>query len=241
MRLVNNDQIKVGNSGHGILIVVQNALYHALNRGNLNPGFTVNRLVLQPLDVVDFIQGHQILQPDLPKNVGCLLSQRGPVHQEKDSAKTTCFQKPVNHAQNGAGLASARRHGEQDAGLSADYRRLSGLNRPNLIPTEVQTISVPQQIKGHFLQFLIPCGNILFQQLGDSRGTHPAPQRSGRVVRLPQVQKPHAAFGVVLLQIGPAVGSKGKRHLIAAPYAELIDGIGTADITGIILTLVINH
>ena len=62
MRFINDDQVKVRHGGHSIFVIVQDPLYHALDRGDLDTGLAVYILIFQALDVINIIKGHQIFQ-----------------------------------------------------------------------------------------------------------------------------------------------------------------------------------
>ena len=74
VRFVNDDQIKVGDSGHGVLIIVQNSLHHTLNRGNLDAGFTVYLFLFQSLDIINIIQCHQFFQLNFSEYIARLFT-----------------------------------------------------------------------------------------------------------------------------------------------------------------------
>ena len=60
-------------------------------------------------------------------------------------------------------------------------------------------------------------------------------------MRQAQVQKPDAALGLKLAKVGLAVRREGEGDPVLAPGADLIGGILAADVTGIVLALVVDH
>ena len=239
--LVYDNQVIVVDRGHGFSIIVENTLYHSLYGGNLDTSLPLNFFVFQSLNVIDVRQGHQILQLDLFEYIQCLLSQSGAVHQKQDALETACFQETVDHAQHRPGLAGTGGHGQQSCIFPVYDGLLRCLNSPQLIIAEVQSILIPQQIKGHLLQRPIAGVDVLSQQIQKVFRTHPSPQSLRHIGGFPKIQKPDARLCSILFQIRPAIGGKGKRHFIAAPASHLVLGIVNTNITGIVFPLIVDH
>ena len=240
VRLVDDDQVIVCDSGHGILIVIQDAFDHALDRGNLDAGLLVDALIVQLFDVVDIVQGQQFFQLDLFENVLSLLAQGVSVYQEEDAAEASRLQEAVDHAEDGSGFSCACRHGKENILLAVhngSFRRLNGFQ---LVFAEVQAVFIAQKVIRHCLQALIARGGVLFQELSDTCRADPAVQGLRRVIRETQVKEPDTRFCFILLQIGAAIRGKGKGNLVIIPVADLILCILAADVAGIVLALVVN-
>ena len=174
--LIYDNQVIVIDCRHGFPVIVENTLHHSLYGGNLDTGLLLNLFVFQSLNVIDVRQRHQILQLDLFEYIQCLLSQSGAVHQEQDALETARFQETVDHAQHRPSLAGTGGHGQQSCIFPIHDGLLRCLNSPHLIIAEVQSILIPQQIKGHLLQRPIAGVDVLSQQIQKIFRTHPSPQ-----------------------------------------------------------------
>ena len=115
------------------------------------------------------------------------------------------------------------------------------LNSPQLIIAEVQSILIPQQIKGHLLQRPIAGVDVLYQQIQKVFRAHPSPQSLRHIGGFAKIQKPDTGLCFILLQVRSAIGGKGKRHFIAAPASHLVLGILNTNITGIVFPLIVDH
>ena len=238
--LIHDDEVVVGDSRHGVVIVIDDTFDHALHGGDLDAGLLVDGLIFQTLDIVYIVQSHQLFQLDLLEHVLRLFTKGVAVNQEEYAAESAGLQEAVNHTQHGAGLARAGRHRQKDVLLSIQNGLFCSLDGLKLIFAQVQTVLVLEQIIGHFLQALIACLDVFFQHLLNASGADPAVQSLGRVVRLAQVKEPNTRLRLVLSQIGSAVGGEGQRDLIFAPCADLILSVLRADAPGILLALEVN-
>ena len=108
--LIHNNQIKIWYRWLLFIIVIENPLYHTLNSGYLHPGFLLHQLVLQALDIIDFVKGHQLLQLYVLEHIMSLYSQGVSVYQKENPLEPIGFQKTVNHAQYSSGFACTSSH-----------------------------------------------------------------------------------------------------------------------------------
>ena len=171
---INDNKIVIRYCRHGLFIVIQDTLNHALDGCHLNTGFPINSLIIQPLNIVNIIQGHQVFQLHFFKDIRGLLTQGITVHKEKDSSEAPCFQKAVDHSQYGSGLSRTCGHGQENILLTINDRLLGCPDCLQLIFTEIQPVFITQKIIRHIDQLLIPCGNILLQKFHDTGWADPA-------------------------------------------------------------------
>ena len=82
MRFINDNQVIVGDCRHRIFRIVQEVLYHALNRCYLNTGLLINNPVFKLLDVINVIKGHEFFKFYLFEHILSLLSKRCSIYQE---------------------------------------------------------------------------------------------------------------------------------------------------------------
>ena len=192
MGLIHDNQVIIADCGHGFPIVVEDALYHPLYSRHMDTGFPLDLLVLQAFDIVDICQRHQLFQLDLFEYIQGLFSQLSAVYQKQDAFETTRFQKPVDHTQHGTRLAGTSRHGQQNACFSIYNSLLRCLNRTKLIISKIQSVFIPQQVKGHLFQCPIACICVFIQQLQKIVRAHPALQWLRHIGSLTEIQKPNA-------------------------------------------------
>ena len=144
MRLIDNHKVVVGDGGRPVAFVIENPLHHALHRGDLHAGFLVNGFFVQSLDAIYIVQRHQLFELDFLENVLRLLAEGVAVHEEQDAAETSRFEEAVNHAEDGARLARACRHSEQDVSLPSEDGVLRRLDGADLVLAEIQPVLVAQ-------------------------------------------------------------------------------------------------
>ena len=82
VRLVNDYQVIIRHGGHCLTFGIEDAFSKALHRGNMYLRFAVNFFIVQALDIVDGIKGHQIFNFDLLEHILRLLTKSGAIHKE---------------------------------------------------------------------------------------------------------------------------------------------------------------
>ena len=190
--LINDDQIIVSYSRHILPVIIENTLDHALYCCHLNTGLFINALILKPLDIVDIVQRHQILDLNVFEYVRGLLSQCIAIHQEQDPAESSRLQEAIDHAQNRTGFACSRSHRNQDILLTIHDCLLGGANRPQLVFSQIETVFICQQVIRHFLKLLVACIDILLQKFQHSIWADPPMECFRSIVRKAQIQKPNS-------------------------------------------------
>lgn len=141
MALVHDDAIILVHGGRrGILRRIEHALDHALDGGDVNGGVGVGFLFVDFHDAEGFGKGVEVLHPGVLEGVGCLVAQRGAIHQEEDAAEPLGFKESINERDAGFGFARASGHGEQHLADSIADGALGGQDGQLLIEPDRETI-----------------------------------------------------------------------------------------------------
>ena len=114
----------------------------------MNPRGFVDVLIIEPLDVIDLVECHEVFQFYLFEHVGSLLSERGAIHQKENPLKSVCGQETIDHAENGSGLSRSCCHRQQDVFSAARdglFRRLDGIH---LIGSQIQPARICEKVVG---------------------------------------------------------------------------------------------
>ena len=99
----------------------QDALDHALDGRDVQPGVRVGHEVAELLDVVDLGERLEVLELDVLEVVGGLLAERGAVDEEQDAAEPFRLEQPVDEPD--AGDASCRCRSPSPPAARAGPRR----------------------------------------------------------------------------------------------------------------------
>jgi len=147
--------------------------------------FSVDFLLIQSLDVIDGIQGHQFLDFDFLEHIFGLLAKRSTVYQKQNPLESVTLDETIDHTKNGTGLACAGSHGKKHSLFPINNSPLRGFNGIDLIFTQIQSIRVAEQIERRILKCGICGSNILFELFHQSLGTDPALQGFGCIGSAP--------------------------------------------------------
>jgi hypothetical protein len=198
-----------------VVVGSEHALDHGLDGGDVQAGVGSDLEVGHLLDAEDVGEGLELLEAQLLEGVGGLAREGVAVDEEEHATEAASLEQAVAEADAGAGLAGARRHGEEHLSLAVLER---GLDREDGAALVV-AVDVRHRLD---LEGRVGAVEVLLEQIDAALRGCTSPRAGRGWFWAPAgVEEPDAALVDELTEEGAAVGGEDEGDPIGPPGAAL--------------------
>ena len=186
-----NAVVLVGGEGFVAVAGVQQPLYKALYRTNVDLGVAVWGGILQLFDIKDIGKGLEALHAGVFEGIGGLLTQGAAIDQKQNAPKPFGLEQSIHQSNAGFGLAGAGGHGQQQLPLILHKGGFYRLNGANLVVAQLKIVG-----KGLSFEAIAGFLQVIRERIYQPRWAIPAANGPPQVFGSAQVAEPDAAFGL---------------------------------------------